>query len=99
PPRRTPPCPTRPSSDLPSLLVSLANHLHRMGADTITLLRRAQQQHPDDFYLNGILANRLSRQAEHLSGEEAEVMREEAIGFYRRDRKSTRLNSSHEWTS
>ncbi len=67
----------------PAIVVSLANQLNRHGASAVELLRRAQMQYPDDFFLNCILAIRLSNQAQGSLGEEAKIAGEEAIGFYR----------------
>jgi serine/threonine protein kinase/cytochrome c-type biogenesis protein CcmH/NrfG len=67
----------------PSLAMSLALRLRRLNADEVALLRRAQRQHPHDFFLNCMLAFGLYRQAERSTGDEAKLLREECISFYR----------------
>jgi tetratricopeptide (TPR) repeat protein len=58
----------------PELLAGLAGQLQARGADGLTLLRRAQREHPGDFWLNLALGNALHDQPGRLS---------EAIGYYR----------------
>src|SRR5262249_9149159 len=57
----------------PALLASLGQALLAAGLDAVPLLREAQGRHPDDFWLNFLLANALA------AGGRAE----DAVGFYR----------------
>src|SRR5262249_22958172 len=56
----------------PPLLAALAMKLEMLGEDTLPLLRQAQARHPQDFWLNVLLANQL--QVRKAPGE--------ALGFY-----------------
>jgi serine/threonine-protein kinase len=59
----------------PVVLVLLGDFLRRAGGDPVGLLRRAQRQHPGDFWLNLLLGEALA------SGPRARL--DEAIGYYR----------------
>jgi serine/threonine-protein kinase len=65
----------------PFTLAILAAALARTGGDQETLLRRAQRQYPDDFWINFDLALLLNKK--RLSGEAELRAREEVIGFHR----------------
>jgi serine/threonine-protein kinase len=65
----------------PALLEALANHLWRQGIDDLELRRRVQARYPDDYFLNQALVLSLARQTHQLRGAEADLVREEAIGF------------------
>jgi Flp pilus assembly protein TadD len=67
----------------PPLAVSLAFRLRRLKVDEIGFLRRAQRQHPQDFFLNCMLAAAVYALAERSAGDEAKLLREESIGLYR----------------
>jgi tetratricopeptide (TPR) repeat protein len=63
----------------PAFLDSMATRLKKTGADALSLLERAQQQYPDDFWLNFSLANAW----ELRSRDRKTPFHTEAIGYYR----------------
>jgi tetratricopeptide (TPR) repeat protein/tRNA A-37 threonylcarbamoyl transferase component Bud32 len=65
----------------PFTLAILASSLARTGDDQEAVLRRAQQQYPDDFWLNFDLALLLANRPR--SGEAKQLALTEAVGFYR----------------
>jgi tetratricopeptide (TPR) repeat protein len=57
----------------PQLATALARALHRSGGDAVPLLRAAQARHPDDFWLNFVLAWALAQAKQS----------DEAVSYYR----------------
>src|SRR5207247_10815426 len=92
-PLALPSFPTRRSSDLWALRVKAATLLHDQGVtDTATAMRPAPVRPMDDATRQSLLAPQFSPHA-FIQIDRGTIEIELA------DRKSTRLNSSHEWLS
>jgi eukaryotic-like serine/threonine-protein kinase len=75
------------ANHLPATLVVLGDELRRAGGDTVKLWRRAQQEHPQDFWLNFLLGN------EVVADSPAE-----AAGYFRAA-LAVRRNSASAWNN
>jgi tetratricopeptide (TPR) repeat protein len=67
----------------PAILEALANRLWLQGINDMDLLRRMQARYPSDYFLNMVPARSLADVAMGLQGDQADFVREEAIGFAR----------------
>ncbi len=73
-----------PLEDLsPIMLEALMARLVRRNLDDFGLLQRAQTLHPGDYFLNELLAESLDRRADQLRATDADLAREQGIGYLR----------------